>query len=447
MRHPAFASGQRRTARALRLFAGWLTIALLGGLAAGVPGVGGHAVAQDLFTVTNVAVDVTGESAAAAQKTALSDARRIAWSRLLNRLTPRGSANFARSIPDDQLAGLVRGLEVTAERSSSVRYVADISIVFARDAVRSLLIGLGVPFAETRSRPVLIVPLYDAGGDLLLWEETNPWRIAWQSLPRSDGLVPFIVPYGDIADIQDLSAADAASGGGARLGELTRRYGARDAAVIRAVPIGDSAGNVLSIQLSIARIGGAGPSISAIEEVLATGEDGRTLLQKAARRALGRLEQDWIQANIVRPGLETRVSVIVPIDSFAGWLATRDKLEKTAILGRVELTRFSRREAALDLLVQGGVDQLQTALAQSDLVLRELATATLLLQAGQPIPAVYLPSGPSSDGSGAETGATGSGTAVSPAPVSSSPIPPTSVLPAQGSSPDSGAETAPIVVQ
>ncbi len=423
MRRPATARPLRTASLAFRL-AG---VGILLVLAAGCLGVvtASRAVAQDLFTVTNVAVDVTGETAAAAQRTALTDARRLAWERLLNRLTPRGSSSFARSIPDDQLAGLIRGLEVTSERTSSVRYVADISIVFAREAVRSLLIGIGVPFAETRSRPVLIVPLYDAGGDLLLWEEINPWRAAWQSMPRSDGLVPFVVPYGDIADIQDLSAADAAAGGGPRLGALTSRYGARDAAVVRAVPIGNSAGVVTSIQLSIARIGGTGPRVSAIEEVLATGEDGVTLLRRAARRALIRLEQDWIQANIVRPGLETRVSVIVPIDNFAGWLETRAKLEETAILGRVELRRFSRREAAVDLLVQGGLDQLRTALAQSDLVLRDLASATLLLSANQPIPPSYLP----------PTAPAGTDESDGAAPTTES------------LSPESGADAAPIVVQ
>src|SRR3546814_5337389 len=84
----------------------------------------------------------------------------------------------------------------------TVRYLADLTFRFNPDQVRSLLRGAGVPFAETRSKPVVVLPVFgDSAAGPTLWTGTNPWRDVWAQRRGDDGLVPLTVPLGDLGDL------------------------------------------------------------------------------------------------------------------------------------------------------------------------------------------------------------------------------------------------------
>src|SRR3546814_6000895 len=88
---------------------------------------------------------------------------------------------------------MVLGFEVADERSSAVRWIANLTVAYDPAAVRSRLRTVGAPYAETRSLPVLVIPIYETGGDVNLWRDPNPWRAAWYELPPQGGLVPVVV--------------------------------------------------------------------------------------------------------------------------------------------------------------------------------------------------------------------------------------------------------------
>ena len=109
-----------------------------------------------------------------------------------------------------------------------MRYLATLRVRFKRAAVRRLLRQANVPFAETASKPVLIVPVFRRAGALLLWDQANSWRHAWAALPPSDGLVPIILPRGDLADVNDIGPEQALRSDEARFEAIAGRYGAGD---------------------------------------------------------------------------------------------------------------------------------------------------------------------------------------------------------------------------
>ena len=166
----------------------------------------------DLFTIRAVPVDATAETAPAARDRAIAEGRRLAFRRLIGRLVPAAQVRTVADPTDSELQRMVLGFEVANERASAVRWLADLTVAFDPRAVQARLCSAGVPYAETRSLPVLVIPLYETGGDTILWKEPNPWRAAWSDLPPQGGLVPFVVPYGDVADISDLSPEQAIAG-------------------------------------------------------------------------------------------------------------------------------------------------------------------------------------------------------------------------------------------
>jgi hypothetical protein len=346
----------------------------------------------EVFIVAPVQVDVTAESARAARADALKMGQSLAWKRLVGRLTLPGDGAALLEYQPKQLASLIQGFEVLRERTSAVRYLASISYSFNREEVRRVLSQAGIAFAETPSRPVLIIPVLTSEGVGVLWEDPNPWREAWQNLPPRDGLLPIAVPYGDLADIRDLSTVQAMRGDEERLRTVADRYGARDVVVARASRTFDPRDNLPILEIAIVRRGTDG-----LEEVIVDSIKGQNpddmigLLDSGVTRVVSTLSNDWKQANLVSPGLETRVTVVVPIDGFGRWLSIRRRLDGIGVLRRSELLRLSKREAMMDLWVQGNVDQLRNAVRQRDLNLLEGRIDYVLADRDQKVPVDYLP--------------------------------------------------------
>lgn len=370
----------------------------------------------DLFTVASVPVDATAETAPTARDRAIAQGRRLAFQRLVARLVPAAQTRQVPEPTDAELQRMVLGFEVAGERSSAVRWIAELTVAFDPAAVRSRLRASGVPYAETRSLPVLVIPIYETGGEPVLWREPNPWRAAWSEVPPPGGLVPVVVPYGDVADIRDLPPEQAVAGDAAALTRIAERYGARDAVIARARP---RAGN--SIELSVQRIGPSGTDRTLVETVTGGGDlDETRRLAPAVSRTVAMVEEAWKQDNLIRPGFESRITATVPIDSLKRWLTVRETLEGLSIVARYQVLHLMRREALIDVWVNGDAEQFRLALAQRDLELLPGNGDYILKQRGQPMPepAPAAPaSAPGLPFGGAPGGASGgSGAAYSPAP-------------------------------
>ena len=347
---------------------------------------------DEVFIVAPVPVDVTAVSALTARVEALKMGQILAWKRLLERLTLPGDAVALLEYRAGALAPLIQGFEVLRERTSAVRYLASLSVSFNREEVRRVLADAGIAFAETPSRPVLIVPVLTSQGVGVLWEDPNPWREAWQNLPPRDGLLPVAIPYGDLTDIRDLSTVQAMRGDEERLRAVADRYGARDVVVARAFQTFDPTDNLPVLEISIVRRGEEGLEETIVDSIKGWNSDELIgLLDAGVTQVVSTLSNAWKQSNLVRPGLETRVTVVVPIDGFGRWLSIKRRLAGIGVLRRSELLRLSKREALMDLWVQGNVEQLRNAARQQDLELFEGRADYVLADRDQEVSAFYLP--------------------------------------------------------
>jgi hypothetical protein len=166
----------------------------------------------DVFVVRGIKVDVTAASTAVARDKALAMGERAAFRELLERLTLRVDHPRLPAFSANDIAAFVTDFEVAEEKASAVRYLATLNYNFKADDVRRLLIDRQIAFAETTSKPVLVLPVYQAAGFLLLWDDPNPWRKAWTERPEKFSLVPSILPKGDLPDIAMIGPEQAVAG-------------------------------------------------------------------------------------------------------------------------------------------------------------------------------------------------------------------------------------------
>ena len=335
---------------------------------------GARAQSGDIYTVTGVEVDVRADSAAQARDQALAEGHRKAFGRLVARLVPQGAQAEAPDLSYDELGGLVRDFEVDDERSSAVRYLATLTFRFQPQAVRAALRRNEVPFAETQSKPVVVLPLFGAADDATLWDGPNPWMTAWSARNADGGLVPLEVPLGDLADIRAISAQAALNQSEDRLSRIAGRYGAEDVLITQAIPGGDPR-DARSVQVITRRVTPGGGTQTWIDSIRrAEGEDAAALYARAAAQVAQQVENTWKLANVLRFESESGMTLAVPLDDLKHWAEVRRRLQTVPLIDSSQVRSLRRGQTTVDIVYFGDRRQLRRALAQSDLDLREAAS-------------------------------------------------------------------------
>ena len=367
-----------------------LTLVLSGGLGFVLPalpgGGAGEALAQatsDIFTVRDVPVDETAATAAEARQVALAEGQRRAFRRLMARLVPQDQMDLVPDLDSNLLQYYVLDFSVADERTSTVRYLADVTFRFNAEEVRRLLRSNNVGFAETRSKAVVVLPVFQPEeGGAALWLDPNPWREVWAQRAADDGLVPLIVPLGDLGDMGVVDVQAALAGNPEALRAIAERYGAEDVLVSEASLSGDPAtgSGVLSV---VTRRFRDGTSTVTLRDKLVqvTGEPYEGFLMRAADRIDTSMQEAWKQQNQLQFGNQRSILVFVPLEGLDDWLNVRRRLHGLAVVQDAGLTILTRNEAQMEITFVGDEQRLSRALAQRDLFLslREDSNWELLL--------------------------------------------------------------------
>ncbi|MCG8598434.1 MAG: DUF2066 domain-containing protein [Kiloniellales bacterium] len=328
------------------------------------------AAAEDIFTVNNIRVDATAGNAAEARKAALASGHLQAMQRLLSRLVLRDDLGLLPPLSADQVVDLVHNFGVDDERTSSVRYLARLTFQFNPAAVRDYLRARGVRFADARGRPALLLPVFGAANQAVLWEDPNPWRNAWASRDNRGGLVPLLVPLGDLADISSATSRDALNPDNPRLQPLAERYGAKEVVTTQAVLAGDPAAGGASLQIITARSGAARQERTRVLTLQQNQDESfQQLLMRAAETVAVEINEAWKRSSRLRFESEGELLVQVPIGDLKAWLEVKRRLEKVPAVEKVTLVYLNTESAQLRLSYFGDVNQLSQSLAQNDLQL------------------------------------------------------------------------------
>jgi len=366
----------------------WLRVSFLLALVAGAAAALPVAAQQtpSVFTVRNVAVDQTAATASEARESALADGQRKAFRQLLERLTPRAQHDRLPRASNAQIADLIENFEVQSERASAVRYIATYTFRFNPDGIRALLRRANVPFSETYARPLVVLPVYHDGDVAVLWDDPNPWLVAWRALPPADGLQPLIVPLGDLTDIGLISADQAQRGDAERVAAIANKYGAGGAVLVEAIIDRTNPARPVA-QIATTRFDGGGGDQTLVESYAANaGEEVDAQLARAAAQTASAIEEQWKSDVALQFGQEASLVTDVVFAALGDWVAMRDRLAETAMIRRTEVLNLSRNRAQVELHFIGTESGLRLTLAQKDLVLdRDAAGWQLSLRrAGQP---------------------------------------------------------------
>lgn len=340
---------------------------------------------DNVFTARGLAVDVTAESAVAARKLALLAGQRRALGRILRRITLRSDHARLPQPEDKSIAQLVAAVQVSGEKTSSVRYLAQLTVGFHPPAIRDLLRDAGFSFSETRAKPTLVLPVFEKGAALSLFEDSNIWRHAWGRLQLNpDALLPLLLPKGDLKDVTTIAANAALAGSEEQLHAIAERYGVDSVMVSHAILSNDlSAGGVPQLQVNMLHFTPRGKSTEILDFGIEVDGDLDTALEDLARHvAVDQLEQ-WKRRTQLTFDADTSLSAQIPLSGLTDWLLIRQRLNASAMVRSIRLQGISRQDAQVVIDYLGDTDSLVVSLAQRDLHLSLVDGFWILRLAGQ----------------------------------------------------------------
>jgi len=325
-----------------------------------------------IFEIQDIAVDATASSAAKARDKALADGQRKAFTTLLHRLTLREHHNQLPAPDNNTVSTYVRNFSVSDEKTSDVRYLANLHVRFKSSDIRLLLSEFGLPFAGTLSTPMAVIPVLEQSGTLSLWEDNNIWRKIWHQLTGLNGLVPLVHPLGDLGDKTMIGAQHAINGDKQRLNDIAKRYKAGAALVVHASLRLSAGGDQNILDILITRYGAGGTGQTQTMTLSAPFSEGVPQLLARGVGDTGRFVEDsWKRENLMDYGEPGVLAVSVPFSTLKEWLSIQKAVEGVAIIERMDVVLISRDEARLNLYYMGTARQLELAIEQTSLTLSE----------------------------------------------------------------------------
>lgn len=324
--------------------------------------------AADLFTIRGVEVKEKAVSELSAKKKALARGQRKALGDMLKRITLQSDYNRLPPPTDTLTSDMVRDFSVSEEKFGGGRYHAKLSVRFKPKTVRALLRLMDIPFAETASRPFVVLPVMISDKAGLLWDEPNPWFDIWDEVVSPDGLLPLLMPGRELSDIALVTAEQALDGHLTQLRAVAQKYQTRGVVVPSAEFSEDKKKKIHRADIKLITFDNTGQvnkNMSAYESQ--PGMIISDFQKQVALVLIQQLREDWKTENLLTVGTMNSLVAVVPHSKLQDWLDVKDKLQNVATVKNVDMRRISVRESEITIQFRGDPKQLRVAFEQNGL--------------------------------------------------------------------------------
>jgi hypothetical protein len=271
-------------------------------------------------------------------------------------------------LANDQLAPLVQGFDVHDERSSETRYIATLDVSFNAERTREILGGLGVSYAETRTKETLILPLLSMAGADILWGRQNIWLDAWNAYPTGASLIHYVLPRNDLKDQRLLSPRHLRALRPDRVSSHLNSYELEDVIIAHADV--HRAGLTGATSLNVKTYRGA--AMVPLFEIFVSQQNGESLedlLKRAVERVDSTLSEAWKGKVLIQYGSQDHMKAIVQVGDFETWRGIIQSLDNIAQIRSLNVESLAFEEARLSFDYYGGLEQLRVALGEQGLFL------------------------------------------------------------------------------
>jgi hypothetical protein len=318
---------------------------------------------NDAFMVTGIKVTLAATTPGQdLRQQALQQARYQAFQTLLSRLIVEDVV--PKTVLDQQIAEMVHKLLVDYEKVTSQGYKGEFTFYFDPDAVRNFLVVNNLAYAETYSKPVVILPIYTLGEDRQFLKAGNLWFMAWQKKTQENNtLVRLIVPLNTKLTADSLQGSDLT-----QLQTLLKQHKTDVALISEAIitPI-DQRFAVKIQEKIIDRFGQIYPLQT--YQLISDGQSLEGILNDATTQSAVRLAQAWKHQNLLKSPQEFTSSIVILIKNLEEWISMQNKMRHLSIIRGIQVNQISPHSVLATITYFGDLLNLAQALQAQNLKL------------------------------------------------------------------------------
>lgn len=313
-----------------------------------------------VFSVHDIGMDITAINSVQAKETAIKEAQKQAFTTLTKRLSMlTDNEILALNISNKEINSIISDFDISAEKSSDIRYTGVFNFNFNPKKTADFFNSKEIAFTSIRSGSVLIIPVWlEDSNEVLLWEEGNIWKQAWEQFPSTSFLVPTKLPFGDLTDLSEISAQEVMIGEMPNISNITSRYDVKDIVVTVAKKDKD---NLLVI---INRYGLN--EVSSQSSILIEGEEKTygQVLSEAVNKVNDELSTLWKEKTITRHDEINYIEAAINVSSVKDLRKIEQLLETITIINESKVNILTTEKAILDIYYQGSFFDFKLALSQ-----------------------------------------------------------------------------------
>lgn len=315
--------------------------------------------AADLYAV-EVLADVTDVNASVAREKAMAAANRQAFELVLKKITTPEHVAQIMTLNDNQILNFIKEVSVLSEKSSNVRYIAELRVKLNEAVVKRYMSEKQIPFMVDKAANVLVIPVYRKAPAMPaeLWEEDNLWRKSWEKNTASEGMAEFVTLDASAQNVEAVDSEKALSLDTRLLGWLARQSRASDVFVLEAVVADGMDVRIYS------------PEGGLLETVHIDGSaDDEVLFDEAVRRVKSRIAARIKSQNIAEAQKQTEITVLFMYQKIREWLDLQKQLSDIPYVKKVQEEAIGDGKTQFKLVFSGSIARLNQALAQKLFVL------------------------------------------------------------------------------
>ncbi len=317
------------------------------------------AFAQAVYKIDDVIIDKTAKDVATARQQGINSAQIEAFNILLSRiLIDSGQKQNLLVLSPLEINGLIADYEVISEKSSTTRYIANVSFRFRPDSVRKLLRENGIDYVEAVKDRTLILPVLALGEQDVLFTDDNLWLKNWQNTPRKFSFISPVLPIGDIDDVGTIALND----GKINLSIETYnyfvdRYKTQDILLVKLYQQDEQTN---TSKIDIFRIDRSDASLVLLDELnfpLSSKSYNQLIVE-----TLNYLESKWKQDHVVSVQTIKNIIFVIRFDGQNIWYDVQDKLRKIQFIENFNITKINPKFVEIQAQINTNFEKLSAAL-------------------------------------------------------------------------------------
>ncbi len=320
---------------------------------------------SDLYVVKDVEVDIQSDNAVSAQTQAIQTAQKKAMNILAKRLLSNGSLMDYVEPEISEIQNMIQGFQVSDEKIASKRYVAKITFKFVPQHVKEYFDRFGKKTLQEVSKPTLILPFYQKGEHVLLWEDANLWMQAWRERETRSSVVPLVLPLGDLQDRSDIPDMASVTSSRDKLFEMAERSGAFQA--VPAIFVVDEE-NPLKARIFLFGYN-SDPSMQLSETLDIEVEAEESLLSEGISSVVDLLEDRWKTMSLMRSDFSNQIRAYVTFQKLSEWVKLKKSLENVSVIKELQVDGLKQGIAEVSIRFKGSLDGVRFALNEQGLSL------------------------------------------------------------------------------